>query len=184
MPWLTSFKALDLVGHDRKDELQRAFRAGDVKTRQRDEDGAARGLHPSEWSFVVEVDWQASRAAMRRHSMIILGGPPPDWWIESVPFEIDQASLLENFPPKEQTQGGREVPRAVPSNRRQGAPEGLTQWYINEHIRAGYSTREQDLAAARERFGDWTKAKDTMRDLRDEYAPPEWKKPGPKIRPK
>jgi hypothetical protein len=112
MPWITLRDALDLIGHDKKDQLHRAL----------------------------------------------------------VDVEIDRVSLLE------------EMTRYVRQNAiaRKGQPEGLEDWYINEHIPTGYSTRDADLAAARKRFGPWTKDRETLRDLREGHAPASWKKPGPK----
>jgi hypothetical protein len=70
---------------------------------------------------------------------------------------------------------------AVPaSGRRQRKPEGLEEWYVNEHIPAGYASREEDLAAARKRFGRWSQDWLIRRELRGLRAPPDCKKSGPK----
>jgi hypothetical protein len=64
---------------------------------------------------------------------------------------------------------------------RVGRPADLERWYVEEHIPGrSHATREEDLAAARERFGPWTKDWLDLRALRKEHAPDEWRKPGPR----
>jgi hypothetical protein len=177
MPWIMLREALDLIGHDKKDKLHWALLAGDVKSRERHEDGTVRNLHPSLWTQTV--DWENYRLAVEESYGIIWIGPgappPPPPTIYFIDVEIDQASLSENFPCRELTRDARQ-----PAIDRKGQPTGLEDWYVNEHIPAGYSTRDQDLAAARERFGRWTKDKEALRQLRREYAPDSWGKPGPR----
>ena len=62
---------------------------------------------------------------------------------------------------------------------RRKEPETLVGWY-KEYVRGLYSSREQDLKAARDKFGRWTKDRERMRELRDEHAPLSWRKSGPR----
>ena len=59
-------------------------------------------------------------------------------------------------------------------------PAEIERWYVAEHVSRGYADRDQDLAAARAKFGSWTKDWQELRGLRREHAPPEWHKPGRK----
>ena len=73
-----------------------------------------------------------------------------------------------------------QVAAAPSSGHRRRQPEGIEDWYVNEHVPAGYSNRQEDLAAARKRFGRWNQDSLTMREIRDRCAPAAWKKSGPK----
>ena len=100
--------------------------------------------------------------------------PSPTTPPKFVHVEVDRATLLEHFESRGRTQSGREL------YSRKGEPAGFREWFVNEHIPAGYSTRDQSLAAARARFGRWTKDRDAVRELRRLHAPDCWKEPGPK----
>jgi hypothetical protein len=97
MPWITLRDALDLIGHDKKDQLHRALLAGDVKSRERHEDGTVSSLYPSSWTQTV--DWENCRLAFVDSYKIIWIGPgappPPLPRIYFVDVEIDRVSLLE-----------------------------------------------------------------------------------------
>jgi hypothetical protein len=172
-PWGRLDEALDLIGYDNQERFHLCLLAEDVTGRCRYEDGTVERLRPTRWR--AAIDWTNSRLKIEGPQLFIFGpgarAPKPsrfDWR----PVEVDFAELLKCFPSKAQTQ--------KPSNSRRGAPEGLEEWYRNQHIPAGYSDRDEDLSAARERFGSWTKDRDTMRDLRRQHAPASWKDPGPK----
>ena len=186
-PWERLDEALDRIGHDGR-AANPFLLAGDVGSRRRLKDGQVERLRPEQWR--APADWTNSRLAIQGPQLLIFGpdthvpGPNPvDWH----PVEIDLGEVLANLPP-------RELTRKSPSNStnarsdatavgRRGPPDGLVNWYISEHIPAGYSTRDEDLRAARKRFGSWTKDRDTLRALRNQHAPNGWKDPGPpKIR--
>ena len=175
MRWITLSEALDLIGHDQKDALRRALRAGDVKSRIRYDNGAVKSLNP--WHWDCEIDWDGARLAVDEFQFFVIGGGrapslplPPKF----VPVEVDRVTLLENFESRARTQSSREL------HPRKSEPAGFKEWFVEEHIPAGYSTREQSLAAARARFGCWTKDRETVRGFRKIYAPDNWKDPGPK----
>jgi hypothetical protein len=170
MRWITLSEALDLIGHDQKDALRRALCAGDVKLRKRNEDGTVRSLDPSHVAG-AEIDWDGSRLAVIEFQFFVLGGGGAPMPPEFVQVEVDRATLLENFPIREMTQ------TAIG---RKGQPPGLEDWYIERAHRVPYSSRNDDLDAAREVFGQFTKDWEILRELRKEHAPPRWSQPGPK----
>jgi hypothetical protein len=76
------------------------------------------------------------------------------------------------------------TPPSPPSRRSPPELEELEAWYREYILDVGESNRDQDLPAARARFGSWAKDRDDVRALRSRKAPGEWHKPGPKIRQK
>ena len=72
-----------------------------------------------------------------------------------------------------------ERPKSAIRRRRKGQPPGFEDWYIKRTRCVPYSSRDDDLAAAREAFGQFTKDWEILRELRTEHAPDSWKKPGP-----
>jgi hypothetical protein len=180
MPWIKLPRALDRIGHVRKDELRRACRAGDVKSRLRYENGAAEDMPLDYWD--KEIDWERGTLTLRDLLIGVLywsgESPPPLITVTVVEIEIDEATLRANFPEVVHTA------KPVPSSRQTHAPEGLVDWYVNEHIPAGYSNRENDLVVARARFGRWMNDRDDVRRLREQHAPDWWHKSGPRSRQK
>jgi hypothetical protein len=175
MRWIALSEALDLIGHEQKDALRRALRAGDVKSRMRYENGAVKALDPCHWHG--EIDWDGSRLAVVEFQFFVLGGNPsspvPP---QLVPVEVDRGTVLENF----ESRGGTQLRRELYPYPRKDEPDGLEEWYMDRTRHVAHSTRGEDLEAARERFGRWTKDQDFLRDLRRRRAPDSWKKPGPK----
>jgi hypothetical protein len=95
---LTWLAALDLIGHDQEKALWRKLRAGHVEAWYFDADGEAQPLRASDWDPKAELDRAGARLAIVRFQAMSFPGPlratPPDF----VSFEIDEATLLENFP--------------------------------------------------------------------------------------
>jgi hypothetical protein len=172
---ISLLEALDLIGHDRKDELRRALRAGDVKARIRHEDGSTEDLPLSFWSDddIVKIDWENGWLVSRRRPGVLSLLPEPI----VINVEVDRVTLLEAFSCQPRAVSAREV------HPRKKEPPGLEGWYIARTRQVAHSNRNEDLHAARKHFGyGWAKDRERLRELRRHHAPDNWKKPGPKNR--
>lgn len=127
------------------------------------------------WDHARAGAWlalQVERGGVQKSFGLLMGGTA----------RAPQAKWLPRFPLADLEQALANGPQRSPNHQQEPvrAPAGLEAWYVAEHLRQGYSTREQDLEAARARFGRWTKDSEHLRDLRRKHAPAEWRKPGPK----